>query len=78
MRITVELKPQYRSRLMAIAAKGGKKGFSSVLNEAVESYLGVGAKREAQRQRAFQLRGSLKHAEAAELRKKAAALRATW
>jgi hypothetical protein len=34
MRTTVELKPEHRSRLIAIAAKRGEKGFSSVLNEA--------------------------------------------
>jgi hypothetical protein len=78
VRTLVELKPQNRSRLIAIAAKRGKKGFPFVLNKAVESYLGAGAKREAQRQRALQLRGSLTHAEADELRKQAAALRVTW
>ena len=39
MRTTIELRPEHRSRLIAIAAKRGEKGFSSVLNEAVESYL---------------------------------------
>jgi len=78
MRTTAELKPEYRGRLLAIAAKRGEKGFSSVLNEAVESYLGEEAAREKRRKRALRLRGVLKRKEAAELRKRAAALRKSW
>lgn len=78
MRTTDELKPEHRSRLLAIAAKRGKKGFSTVLNEAVDAYLGAEAERERRRRRALQLRGALKREEAAELRQNAAALRASW
>jgi predicted DNA-binding protein len=78
MRTTIELKPENRSRLIAIAAKRGEKGFSSILNEAVESYLGEETTRDKRRQRAIQLRGALKREEAAELQKSAAALRASW
>jgi hypothetical protein len=63
---------------MAIAARRGKKGFSSILNEAVESYLSEEAAREKRRQRALQLRGVLRRQEAAELQKNAAVLRASW
>lgn len=72
----VELKPEHRSRLLAIAAKRGEKGFSRVLNEAVEAYLGEEAERERRRQKALQLRGVLTRKEAAELEKRVAALRA--
>ena len=78
MRATIELKPEHRSRLIAIAAKRGEKGFSSVINEAVESYLSEEAERGARRERALRLRGRLKHEEAAELQKNAASLRASW
>lgn len=78
MRTTIELKPEHRSRLIAIAAKRGEKGFSSVLNEAVESYLSEEAERDARQQRSLRLRGILKREEAAELQKRAAALRASW
>jgi len=78
MRTTIEIKPEHRTRLIAIAAKRGEKGFSSVLNEAVESYLSEEAERDARRQKALRLRGVLKHEEAAELQKNAAALRASW
>jgi predicted transcriptional regulator len=78
MRTTIELKPEHRSRLIAIAAKRGEKGFSSILNEALESYLSEEVERDSRRQRALHLRGILKHEEAAELQKNAAALRASW
>jgi hypothetical protein len=78
MRTTVELTPEHRSRLLAIAARRGEKGFSSVLNEAVEAYLGEEAERERLRQKALQLRGALKREEASELLKRAASLRASW
>ncbi len=78
MRTTIELKPEHRSRLLAIAAKRGEKGFSSVIHEAVESYLSEEAERSARRARVLHLRGILKHKEAAELQKNAASLRASW
>ncbi len=78
MRTTIELKPEHRSRLLAIAARRGEKGFSSVVSEAVEAYLGSAAERERRRQKALQLRGALKRVEAAGLRKRTAAVRATW
>ncbi|HTS67882.1 MAG TPA: hypothetical protein VMO17_02775 [Terriglobia bacterium] len=78
MRTTIELKPEHRSRLLAIAAQRGEKGFSSLINEAVDSYLSEEAERVRKRERALQLRGVLTQKEAAELRKRAAALRASW
>lgn len=78
MRIRVELKPEHRSRLLAIAARRGEKGFSSVLNEAVESYLSEETERERRLQKALQLRGVLTRKEAAELQKRAASLRSSW
>lgn len=78
MRTTVELKPEHRSRLLAIAARRGQKGFSTVLSDAVESYLGEEAERERRRRTALQLRGTLGREEAAKLRRTAAALRASW
>jgi hypothetical protein len=78
MRTTVELKSEHRSRLLAIAAQRGQKGFSRVLNEAIECYLGDEAERDRRRRRALRLRGRLKPEEANELRKNAAALHASW
>jgi len=78
MRTTIDLKPEHRSRLLAVAAERGEKGFSGVVCEAVESYLGSEAERERRRDKALRLRGVLKREEAARLRAEAAALRASW
>lgn len=78
MRTTIELKPEHRTRLLAVASRRGEKGFSSVISEAVEAYLGSEAERELRRQRALQLRGALNRRGATELRKRAAAVRAGW
>lgn len=78
MRTTVELTSEHRSRLLAIAAKRGEKGFSGVLGEAVEAYLSAEAERERRLRRALKVRGALSGRVAARLRENAAALRASW
>ncbi len=39
MRTTIEMKPEHRTALIALAARRGEKGFSSVLAEAIDVYL---------------------------------------
>jgi hypothetical protein len=78
MRTTVELKPEHRSRLLAIAARRGEKGFSNVLAEVVDAYLEAQADSDRRRQKALALQGRLKAKEAQRLREAAAALRKDW
>jgi hypothetical protein len=78
MRITVELKPEHRSRLLAMAARRGDKGFSGVLREALDTYLDAQTESEHRRRKALALQGSLKAGEAKKLREWAAALRKDW
>jgi hypothetical protein len=78
MRTTVELKAEHRSRLLAIAARRGEKGFSNVLAEAVEAYLESQGEWERRRQKALALQGCLKPEEARQLRETAVALRKSW
>ncbi len=78
MRITVELKPEHRSRLLAIAGTRGDKGFSDVLREALDAYLDAQTESEHRRRMALTLQGSLKAREAKKLRQQAAALRKDW
>ena len=59
MRTTIELKSEHRSALLALAARRGEKGFSSVIEEAIESYLAGEAEREGRRQTLLSLAGSL-------------------
>ena len=49
MRTTVEIKPEHRSALLAFAVRRGYKGFSAVLEEAIEIYLANEAEREKRR-----------------------------
>lgn len=78
MRTTVELKPEHRSALLALAARRGEKGFSTVLEEAVDMYLAAEADRQSRRQHLLSLRGSLSLEEGDELRRLTGELRDSW
>ncbi len=78
MRTTIELKDEYRAKLLEIAALRGEKGFSKIIEEAVAVYLEAAAANEQLRQRALSLRGILGEDEAGELRAAAMALRESW
>jgi hypothetical protein len=78
MRTTVEIKPQHRSALLALAARRGEKGFSSVLAEAIEEYLDEEKTRAQRRKELLSLAGSLSAEEAKNLRRTATSLRENW
>jgi metal-responsive CopG/Arc/MetJ family transcriptional regulator len=78
MRTTIELKRKHRSRLLAMAAERGEKGFSNIVAEAVEAYLNAEGDRQRRRQKALSVQGSLKAHEARQLREHAAAERSRW
>jgi metal-responsive CopG/Arc/MetJ family transcriptional regulator len=78
MRTTVEMKPQHRSALLALAARRGEKGFSSVLAEAIEEYLDEERTRVLRRKELVSLAGSLSAEEAKSLRSTATSLRENW
>lgn len=78
MRTTIEIRPEHRSALVALAARRGEKGFSTVIAEAVEEYLRGESTREQRRQELGTLAGSLSSKEADELRNTAGALREVW
>ena len=78
VRTTIELKPEHRARLLELAARRGEKGFSSVIEEALEAYLAGSAGQERFRKRALRLRGTLPHDEARRLRQSSEALREFW
>jgi predicted DNA-binding protein len=78
MRTTIEIKPEHRARLLELAARRGEKGFSSVIGEAIESYLRGRAENERLRASALKLRGILTSKEADALRNRTAEVRASW
>ena len=78
MRTTVAFKPEHRSALIALAAYRGHKGFSSVLEKAIESYLSGERERAERRNELLSLAGSLSQSEAEELRDEASRSRGFW
>jgi hypothetical protein len=78
MRTTIEITPEHRAKLLALAARRGAKGFSQLVAEALDAYLRAEADREAQRTQAGRLKGALPAREAQALRDAAAALRTGW
>ena len=78
MRTTVEMSAEHRSALLALAARRGEKGFSSVLAEAIEEYLNGNAERKRRLKNLLALEGSLSTEEADELRRVTKELRESW
>jgi hypothetical protein len=78
MRTTVEMKAEHRSALLALAARRGEKGFSSVLAEAIEHFLDGERTRAQRRKELLSVAGSLSAADAKDLRSHSLSLRENW
>jgi hypothetical protein len=78
MRTTVEIKPEHRSALLALASRRGHKGFSEVLAEAIEGFLAGEIERERRRKTLLSLAGSLSKKDGEELLRTATEQRQSW
>jgi metal-responsive CopG/Arc/MetJ family transcriptional regulator len=78
MRITIEIKEEYRAKLLEIAARRGEKGFCEIVEEALERYLESEAENEAARHVALRVRGTISPKEADELRARTRTTRESW
>jgi hypothetical protein len=78
MRTTVEMKPQHRAALIALATKRGKTGFSGVLAEAIDTYLQGEDERAKRKARLLALGGSLSAKDAEHLRRVSRRFREHW
>jgi hypothetical protein len=67
MRTTVEITEAQRGELLRLAAQRGEKGFSRIVQEALDAYLKGGAARASARERALAVEGSLKGKDGAAL-----------
>jgi hypothetical protein len=76
VRTTIEITDEHRAALLDLAARRGKKGFSAVVEEAIDLYLRRGAQGGGRNTSA--LRGSLDQGEARALRRGVAAARERW
>lgn len=76
MRTTIELKDEHRARLLALAARKGLRGYSRVVEEAVDRYL---REAEGREEVSIQyLRGILTDKEAAKFKKAVEGARKKW
>ena len=78
MRTTVEIPDEQRSQLVHLAAERGEKGFSIIVQEAIELYLSMNAARRDKIAAAQSVLGTLDDEEAEILRASVAKLRKTW
>jgi hypothetical protein len=78
MRTTIDLPDTQRARLLDLAARRGEKGFSRLIQEAVERLLTDSDSRKARTDAALALKGSLAAAAADELEASIARIRSTW
>jgi predicted transcriptional regulator len=78
VRTTIELNDESRAKLLEMAARRGEKGFSRLIDEAVEQYLRAEQAANERRKTALALRGTLGGRDAEHLRSAATALRESW
>lgn len=78
MRTTIEITDEHRARLLELAARRGEKGFSGLVQEALDLYLDGGAERDERVRGALAALGSLDAAAADRLEESARRLRESW
>jgi hypothetical protein len=78
MRTTVELTDEQRAELLKIAGHKGMKGFSSIVQEALDDYLKRQTSKKQAVAKALSLRGCLKKKDADEFEKRTKSIRELW
>lgn len=78
MRTTVEIPDVQRARLLELAARRGEKGFSRLVQEAIDRLLAEDDSREVRTKAALALEGSMGTQEADELLSSVVRIRSTW
>jgi len=78
MRTTVELTEEQRAELLKLAAQRGMKGFSGLVQEAIDTYLESQASRASLIEAALAMKGSLKSDAAYEFEARTKSIRENW
>lgn len=78
MRTTIELRDDQRAKLLEMAAREGRKGFSHLIQEAVDRFLDEEAGRQEEVSEALALVGSLGPQEAEVLLERVRRIREHW
>jgi len=78
MRTTVEISDAHRAKLLEIAARRGEKGFSRLVEEALDQYLADESSRKGRVEAAIALGGSFSDKAADALEESVRRIRGTW
>ena len=78
MRTTIEITAEQRARLMEMAARRGEKGFSKLVQRALDAYLKAQVGEDKKRRRALMLKGALQSRDADSLRAATREIRESW
>jgi metal-responsive CopG/Arc/MetJ family transcriptional regulator len=78
MRTTVELSNEHRSSLHSLAARRGLRGYSKLIQEAVDLYIQEMTAKEGGAKHLLQMRGTWNKEEARKFQKKLGGIRKNW
>ena len=78
MRTTIEVRDDHRAKLLEMAAQRGEKGFSSLVQEALDRFFEQEEEREARARKAISVLGTIDDEEAAELEASVREIRGRW
>ena len=78
MRTTIELRDEHRARLLELAARRGEMGFSALIAEALDAYLGGMVDQQRRVAAALRVQGTLPAKEAARMRAEIRPVRESW
>lgn len=78
MRTTIEISDKHRSILLALAAQKGLRGYSGIIKEALDCYLGQQSKTAEKKRKILKMEKTWKAEETKEIRSNLAELRENW
>jgi metal-responsive CopG/Arc/MetJ family transcriptional regulator len=78
MRTTIEIPDNLRAKLLKVAAERGEKGFSHIMEEALDIYFEAHEGLREKQRRAVALKGLVQPNEAAKLRETTQKIRESW
>ena len=78
MRTTVELSNDHRSSLHSLAARRGLRGYSKLIQEAVDLYIQEMTAKQGSAEHLLQMRGTWNKEEARKFQKKLKGIRKNW
>jgi hypothetical protein len=78
MRTTIEIPDRYRSILHSLAVKKGLRGYSSIIEEALDAYIDGLSRKNDLRNEILQMMGSWQEEEVSEIKEKITEMRKNW